>query len=253
MSGGDREAILQRARKLAAFNEANATPAEVANAARILKRMLQKYQLSMKDVQAGLVAEGVERREVFSAGRIYRWRRHLIAGVTRYFDCEMVCSVEREYSRLETIYLVGCLSDVQVAAYCCTALAHQLEMAVQALRPLGVPVGTLRESVALGVVDALDGRRDADSAGSAVETTTPQEGALVVVKGQLVARELGRLFPRLERVAKKVKPKEVLMDPTAYATGHEIGTRAAMVGGIEKKEVGATTEGTEGPGKEVSV
>lgn len=232
MSGIDREAILRRARKLAAFNDANATPAEVANAARLLKKMLRKYQLSMEDVTAGLKAEGVEKREVYSAGRIAWWRRHVIGEVADYFDCKVVNAVKPLPARREIVYVVGCFSDAQVAAYCCAALSNYLEVSVRGLPRLGYTLLQLKESGALGLGRALAARRKIDS--PAEEPPASEAWALTVVKDQLVVQGMHALFPDLDKGGRRrEKPKQLELHSGAYVAGYKIGTRASMVGGIE--------------------
>ncbi len=215
----DRESILKKCRKILAIqDDKGATPAEAANAAALLKRMLEKYQLSMTDIEAGLRQDGIVEVKIFFAPRLYQWQIQVHGHLASAFDCTMLMTKDGLGGKW--VSYVGCASDVAVAEYYAKYFQEQLAPSWFAYKKRHggslIQKGSFWIAAALVVSRRLKGMRPEPK-----EADVPDNGArgLVLVKDGLLKAWL------TEQGVKDAKPprSEMEVDPIAFAMGKRAG------------------------------
>lgn len=216
-----RDEAIRKCKKLAAFESGRATPAEVAIAAELLRKMLRKYQLSMADIEGGLRDEGCIEVELFVFKRVAPWRKHLVAVIARCFDCR---TLEKRYENgLKGAQLIGLKSDVEVTEYYIHSVIASTLPKAKEIKGFMVHIGQSEEaglyfnSYMIGVADGI-----AEQLKGAGESS--EERSLVVTKGALVEDFLRSRY----QVHRVKKSQSVRIHQTAYESGVNTGRRTRV-------------------------
>lgn len=120
----NREEILNKVRSLLRFTPENSTPQEAANAARIAKNLLTKYQLEMQDLHE---TDPIQTATLYTAQRITRRAGALASAIADAFDCQPLVSNHPE----RHLFIVGAASDIEIAQYFYQMLLSQLDLAAR--------------------------------------------------------------------------------------------------------------------------
>lgn len=131
--------VLERAKKLMAFNSENATENEVAIATVELHKLLRAHQLSIADVEAGNIGEGIVRGETDRMGRPASWNYVLVECLATPHQCRVLLNRVFDHSKRRgcayRFSIIGFASDVEVVHYLYDTLSRTLsEMSEVALR-----------------------------------------------------------------------------------------------------------------------
>lgn len=232
--------VIRKARKLMAFNADNATQAEVENATGILQRMLDKYQLSMADLDSGEVGEEVLEHEIDSQCKSSQsWMGALISVLATGFGCRAVATKRRTPKGYRVVYrVIGHRSDTVMVDY----LFGTLQVALRAMgradgRKRGLEGNTLRayvNSYVIGASRAIHKRLEQQRRQPAESASK----ALVLVKSSAVEDFYCKRFAgeRLRTVRANYSSRSGLSD------GYRAGERVSLARGVERKDAAPALE-----------
>jgi len=113
MENIDREAIIRRAAKLAAFNDKNASPEEAMLAAERLAAMLKENNMSMRDIDVDRIKKGIRQEAVHDLENRRKWVSWLSYAIATACDCKVIVV---EYPTC-IYYFVGYEEDAIVASW----------------------------------------------------------------------------------------------------------------------------------------
>jgi hypothetical protein len=219
-SPGERKRLMERVRKLLALSE-SPNENEAAFAAAKAKELLERYNLSISDLEVDdIVEKGYDTGRV----RMATWLLNLAASVARGFDCDIYYTrgggkrVGTDASATSRITFVGTDMDTEVAEYVFEYLRVTVErMTAEKVRNIEPPLLTgwfgniasyrlkMRNSYMMGLVSALDRkiREFAEpAAGGCCPThsaSSPDEMQLVAVKERAIGEYMKRLKLRKGR------------------------------------------------------
>jgi len=133
-----REEAIELIRQMMSLTfEKGAMPGEVEQATKAVKRLLDKYQLSLLDVESGRYKEAVEKSPWdVNAQKMPNWWWLFTTNLSVAYDCRVIQSswrdLEDSFRRKIRVIIVGHSSDVEVFWYMHETLyIRLLEMAVQ--------------------------------------------------------------------------------------------------------------------------
>jgi len=187
-----REEIIRRAQKLTAFNEANATPQEVANAAAALKKLMEKHQLSMMDVAAGITSEKVGREEIDGGYTKKTWQSVLVNSIAKGLDCSVISyydvrDAKGVAKKTVTYWVFGVESDLVFARYLYDVLSKKFyDMGTEYCKEEGYSGAMLISARATFIISAARAVRDRLIQQRGTPEETSLTNALVVCKGNSI-------------------------------------------------------------------
>lgn len=132
MAGIDtREKALEQIQRLKEIRvDRGATPAEAATAAAVMTRLLEKWQLSMLDVESGSYGESIDEVTTEITGaKVNVWEYALAKAVALPLDCQYFTNMrapEGCIRRQRVMVFVGHNSDCRLAQYLYQTLARTL-------------------------------------------------------------------------------------------------------------------------------
>jgi hypothetical protein len=218
------EEILRRAEKLLRFNKNNATEHECANAAALLKRMMQKYQFTLADIGQGTSGEGMTERSLLLRRRVERWQIDFANALATPFDCRPMLQTS---VRGKDIIIIGHESDVWAVERLWCRL-------VPALRRQGASVGRaagrdghLLAKFVRSYMTGAAGRifkRLTDARANADTPATADERAVVLVREREVGAWMERQYPDLTQYRHGRRQ----LDTLGLQAGRAAGERAHL-------------------------
>jgi hypothetical protein len=205
MNEAARDDVLRRIQALMNMTiENGCTPAEAERAALKAEELLQKYQLSVFDVQAKTFDEEVVHEDVRVDAQVWpTWMVDLGHYLARGYDCECILckrwdAVKEKPYRL--ISIIGVESDAKVARYMFDTLQGPLyKLATEAGKGDGATRAALvryRNSFILAAAIQICNRLQRQRKKS-VEAGPATVGALVEVKGAMVEQFMAKHHPKL--------------------------------------------------------
>jgi len=115
--------VIEQIRKLMNFSDGNASEAEVANAMAIAQELLEKYQLSISDIEKQEIGEEIVTEYIDPEFHVTRpWQRELIRAIVKPL-CGRHFTQQEDWSEwgwknyVRTVKVVGYYSDVQLIKY----------------------------------------------------------------------------------------------------------------------------------------
>jgi hypothetical protein len=230
-----KDEIIEKIRRLCEVRtDRGATPAEAEAAAAHAERLLHEHQLSLFDVQANTIDEGiVEEGFGLGRGRMEPWQRDLAGCLCFAYECELLV-LTKPMGRL---YFVGFESDVKVARYFFDVLSAELYDQATAMgieRELrGSQLKDYRSAYIVGAAESIATRIVAERAEREEAEQKEVAGrarALVHLKHAKVQDYISKRYPRGRKLGERA-PKicDGLLD------GQEAGWVMQLRGGIEQK------------------
>lgn len=217
--------------------ERGSTPAEAERAAAHIRRLLEKHQLSLLDVDGKKYNEDLDTEVVDLPGQVQQtWFHDLGSAVSRPLDCEYLCNTrwdDATCKRRVTISFVGYLSDVKVARYLFGFLSRTLgEIAERDGRRAGRYGASLlsyRKQFLSAAARTIERRLWTEKQAS--QAADPGCRALVTVKAPAVTKYFAEQFQK----AKTIKTPK-LTDAQAVADGIRAGKSVNIKQAVECQE-----------------
>ena len=238
------DAIIQRIQKLLAMTtERGCTPAEAAHAAAKAQEFMQRYGLSMFDVEAKTYGEKVEEEHRdLEFERVPAWVCKMAGAVARPNGCEYVLSwIRRGKRRTNCLKFIGHTTDVKIVAYLYQSLSKALwRQSAGDCKQLGrggASLAKARWDYMRGAACAIEQRlteeakRFEQSAGSAIEpfaSGPAVNGAMVLVKNKAVEEYMAKEFPDLKTVHHRGSPRDHAAEQAGIAAGRSIPIRKGL-------------------------
>lgn len=219
----DRKKIIERARKLMAMAADSSSPNEAAIAARRARALIDKYQLSIGDLEERTefgMAKGSRARRATP-----RWEQHLAIKVANLNDCIV------KYDGAGALTFAGFDEDATVAAfmfgYITDACKRQCDSYIKTQNRFGN-----RNAFKWGFARAIGEKIDEMLKERQAQVMTSTGTSLMVVKKELVEKEFGGANYGQQRA-------NVAKDHHAAAAGHAAGRRTNIVTGVSDKRKAA--------------
>jgi len=244
MTGEKKKDIMFRIKKLMALNKGNnATEGEIQNATVAVKKLLEKHQLSMFDVEKGTFEEVVLKLERETGKTtLPNWVKLLGSDIARALDCKLILS-KYEYEYIEygakpkiKFIFIGCETDAEVAVYFFDTLSVDLfKLATREFKKTEQPHNRLarfRNSFIIGAGQSIYKRLKKEER----ESQTGKD--LVVVKDNMVNAFTDKMFGRLKN--SKINGK---YDGEAMAQGREAGKNIPLRKGMRNGYEGQRLSG----------
>ena len=217
--------IIEKIKKLLALaNSSNEF--EAALAAAHAQRLLSAHNLAMADIEGSHKPDKADKIEIEATKTLPKWFRHLSAGVSNAFDCQVIHQPSKG-----TMSFIGVGADAHIAAYTFTYLVRTVKKLCSTYmkshvshRITGRNRELLRQSYYLGLVTTINDRLREQKVCTPV---TP--GALVPVKEALIRQtmnEIGNL--------RTVHSRRSYVHSGAYLKGQNDGSKVSIHKGVEQ-------------------
>ncbi len=221
------EKLLERIRRLYAMSNDTSSPAEAAIAAKRVRSLMDQHQVTVEDLEKSEYGSAVFRKSYLRPPLYIRW---LMLGVGRYNDCNTTWSSlgGGKNSPMFQGFENDALAANLMLDYLYKTMERHLRAYLKSESPEDrrIASNSFRAGYCADMqkrlLELCEERRTAEhEAGSA--------GALIVLKGKLVAAKFG--------VMKTSKSKSKISDSNAQQAGQKASQRT----GIEKQVRGAST------------
>lgn len=223
----DKDDALRRLKKLLQFDESNCTPEEFALAGVRIKAILEKYQLSITDVNLGTMSEVVGESVVeINHKNIKGWERFLAYQIATAFECKAFthpigATIFHGPVRHALIF-IGMKSDIDVCKYfyevCSRKLIDQGKKEGRRKCYSGASLTSYVNSFMMGAAHILGYRLKRHY----VSDNPEQRNALVIVKSRIVDEYVEKLNTGTTRARPEMKVDEGLVDGANAAYRFEL-------------------------------
>lgn len=220
----NREAAMNRIRALLAKTTANgATEAEALTAAAKAGELLDRYNLTLSDVE--IKQERCEQRQATE-------RRHevdrVVTAIARFTGTKVWNTAGR-------IQFFGLPHDVDVAVYLTDLIRTAMDSSYKRFlrspeRPLNVKTYRLRKSFMFGMTNRLNARLNEMSAAREAQAKTSSGTALVVVRNAVVTEQ----FAKLNLGLRAPRKRKTRIDNQSFGAGKAAGDRVNITSGISQ-------------------
>jgi hypothetical protein len=168
--------VLEKIKKILALAVNNPNEEEAALAAAKARELLDKYNLSIKDLKEDMTIDNIEDCYIKIENGIPRWNRMLLYYVALYNDCTFYHHNLRDGYGMS---IVGHNSDIEVFEYTYKYLKHMVEVLKSEVGiPAGMKIRNYHDSYCYGIVEGLWNRMRKDKEKT---TSTGDSRALMVI------------------------------------------------------------------------
>ena len=236
----DKERAIRRIKHLLQVHvRNNSSQNEMEVAARLIKGLLKKHDLTLFDVERKQFEEEiVDMEHKFCYTTYPYWIRNLASHIALALECKAIFSVWADYEykygtyRKTSVHFIGHRTDAEVAAYFFEVLERELWRLggehAEAAGIRGSEKAIYRKNFIVGATAAIYER---------LKKEIPQgEGTgkdLMVVKAQAVAKRFEELYPQHE----KMNPSSLTSDWGAMGDGEKVGKSMLLKPGVKASYV----------------
>lgn len=212
----EQESIVRKVQKLLALSERAGSDYEAASAAAQARKMMQEYGLSMTDVES-ITSEDCREQTLTMRDRYLASHCKLLqSAVCEGYGVESFLQYTwRNGRRTVLMVFVGIIPDVIIAAQIFSFLDGYVRRRTRQHKFTGNRAAAYKSAFCISVYRRLQ---------RSVQTDTPQEHALVLVKDAAVKNYIQQKHGNLE----PVKPAKVAYDRIASALGHADGNAVSL-------------------------
>lgn len=216
--------VLEKIKKILALSKNNPNEEEAALAAAKARELLDKYNLSIKDLKEDMQIDGIEDCFIKIEDGIPKWTQNLLYYTALYNDCTYYWHHLRDGYAMS---IVGHTSDLEIFEYTYKYLKHMVEtLKSQVQVPRGINVRYYHNSYCYGIVRGLWDRMKRDKE---TTTTAGDSRALMVID----RKKAVDVYCKENLKLRYEKGRSLRIDSFAYSQGYKDSDKITLRKGVK--------------------